>query len=114
MAEQEFEIKRNDREPSLRIRLVNADKTAFDLTGYTLPVFHMRQQGETVMKVNLPGVIESPATGGILRYDWAAGDTDTEGVFDAEFRLTSPASKQRTFPRKGQFHVRITPDIDDA
>jgi len=109
-----FQIKRHDLEPSIRVTVKSKSTgLAIDLTGYTSANFIMRQADAVAPKVDAAAVIED-AAGGILRYDWASGDTDTAGIYDAEFSILTPGAKQRTFPGSGFIRIAIDPDLDDA
>jgi hypothetical protein len=52
------------------------------------------------------------ATGGIARYDWAAGDTNTPGIYSAEFAITFSDGRQLTFPNDGFMLFEIAKDIN--
>lgn len=105
-------IKRNDREPSVNAVLWCGTDTASvtsALTGATLK-FIMRPRGSVTPKVNAVASIISPANR-TVRYDWAAGDTDTAGTFDAEFEVTTAAGKKYTFPNGKHLEVQIAEDL---
>lgn len=120
----DYEMKRHDLDPVVRgtiTKKVNGVATAVDLTGYTLPRFHMKLSSEkdddaAALKVDATAVIED-AVNGIVRYDWVAGDTDTAGNYVAEFELTSPTSRKRTFPaskNKRFITIQILGDLDNG
>lgn len=105
-------IKRNDREPSVSAVLwAGTDPAALTtaLTGATLK-FIMRLRGGTTTKVNSSATIVSAAAR-TVRYDWAAGDTDTAGEYDAEFEVTTSGGKKYTFPNGKHLEVQITEDL---
>jgi hypothetical protein len=60
----------------------------FDLTAATNVQFKMRAVGSSTLKVNAPAVIELPATGGNVRYDWAAVDVDTAATYLVWWEVT--------------------------
>lgn len=103
-----FNIKQNDRLPSLSATLTTVDGTAVDLTGGTVKLL-MRSKGGSV-KVNSAAVIVNP-TSGAVRYDWGATDTDAVGTYQAEFEFTDGSGKKETFPNDGYLAVVITDDI---
>lgn len=108
-----FDIKRHDLRPSIRISVTNAsDGSAYDLTGATATFLMYDCDGN--MKVTAAAAIEAPATDGILRYDWIAGDTDTEGEWLAEFEVDFGGGDKITFPNNGVLTVRIYEDLNDA
>jgi hypothetical protein len=104
-------IKRNDREPSVNAVLYGGDLAAVTaaLSGGTLK-FIMRQRGGTTTKVNSGATIVSAALR-TVRYDWAAGDTDTAGQFDAEFEVTTSGGKKFSFPNGKHLEVQIAEDL---
>ena len=86
-----FYIKADDTAPSLRAVLEDEDGVV-DLTGATV-AFVMRGRADSdgnvpaLVKVDAAGVVVDAANG-VVRYDWAAEDTDTPGTFDFEFKVT--------------------------
>jgi hypothetical protein len=111
----DFSIKRGDRKPALRATLStrNADGTtsAVNLTGATVE-FRLKAPGARSAKVAAAAAVEN-AAGGIVRYDWGSGDTDTARPdFRAEFRVTFADSTTETFPGRGYLTVEISEDLD--
>jgi hypothetical protein len=94
-------IWRNDRLPVLSILAAYRDGTPVDLTGATAPTFKMSAAGATAPKVDAAATVTDPAAGAIA-YAWAAGDTDTPGIFAAQFSVLL-AGKSLTFPGPDQF-----------
>ena len=83
--------------------------TPFDLTGWTSPTFVMATgNDEDTRKVNYAAAVIEDATGGQLRYDWAAADVDTGGEYMGRFRLTDPSGLQRHFPGSGYIRINIS------
>jgi len=79
-------LKRNDTGPSVRIQVQSRETgKPIDLTG-AFAVFSMTDR-DGVLKVNRSSAVVETGDEGFVRYDWAAGDTDTAGVFDAEFEV---------------------------
>lgn len=60
-------------------------------------------------KVNRQAVVVNGALGQV-RYDWAAGDTDTAGNFSGEFKV-SVAGAITTYPSSSYIPIYITPDL---
>jgi hypothetical protein len=108
----EFVIKRGDLLPSVRMVVANRDTSAFDFTGYTAPIFIMRLSGAAAPQVAGPAAFDD-VVGGVLRYDWQAGDTAVEGTFKCEFQALDPFGKKRTFPSSGYGVVRVLEDLND-
>lgn len=53
----------------------------------------------------------SAAKRGKVRYDWLPGETDSPGVYRAQFRYTSPAGVVKHFPNDGWEDVIIHPAV---
>lgn len=66
-----------------------------------------------VPKVNAPCVVVDAAAG-IVRYDWAAADTNTPGVYEAEWEVVGADGKPQTFPTAGYDKVTVYRDKDSA
>jgi len=108
---QQRRIKRNDTSPPLRAQIVNASNgQPLDLTGATVR-FHMVDE-DGALSVDAAALIEAPETNGIVRYDWAAGDTANAGHFDAEFEITLLGGAKETHPQGGFIQVHILEDLD--
>lgn len=75
-----------DRNPSIT-DVITVGGVVQNLTGKT-GTFKMRQRGSSTLKVNQPVSNALDATGAV-RYDWAATDVDTEGIFDVWWEITS-------------------------
>lgn len=103
-------LKVGDRLPALAATLASADGTPKNLTGHTV-LFLMRPAKDATPTINAAAVVvDAPA--GVVRYDWAAVDVDTEGVYLAEFEVTETATgKKQTFPNFGHIAVVIQADI---
>ena len=105
MIQQSFFIKRGDTSPSLRVAL---GPTTVDLTGAAVNL-QMRRRRSTLV-IDSAAVIES-ASPPIVRYDWAAGDTATAGIYEAEFRVTFADGTTETFPNRNFIAVHIEEDV---
>jgi len=108
-----FVIKRHARRPYLRVLLKGSDGVAFDLTGAASVTFIM-YDSEGLVKVNSPGVLESPLTTGVVKYQWGATDTNTAGEYRAEFDIVYTGGEKLTVPIKGNLAVRIYEDLNNA
>lgn len=106
-------IKQHDTQPSISATLTE-DGVAVDITGATV-TFVMRPRlcrhevPAASPKVEAAAVVVDAATGQV-RYDWAVGDTDTEGQFDAEFKV-SIAGAVTTYPSSGYLPIVISKDL---
>lgn len=103
-----FYMKQNDTSPSIKIECADGDDAIIPVTGASVNFF-MRDANGTV-KVNGAGdVVDGP--NGIIKYDWVLTDTNTVGVFNAEFQVTFAGGEIETFPNKGYISVVIGDDI---
>jgi hypothetical protein len=108
-----FYIKQNDTQPSISATLTE-DGVAVDITGATV-TFVMRprlcrhQVPAANPKVEAAATVVDAATGQV-RYDWAAGDLDTEGLFDGEFKVTL-AGAVTTYPSTGYIPINVVKDL---
>lgn len=105
-----FQIKQNDTSPAIRAALKDGNNSAIDLTDATVR-FHMKDLSGTVI-VDAEASVISPATSGIVQYDWSAADTDTAGSYYAEFEVTYANAKIETFPNNSNISVSIRPELN--
>lgn len=103
-----FVIKQNDRSPSISNTLT-AGGVAVDLTGTTVK-FIMRAPGASTAKVNASAVLVD-ADSGSVRYDWGATDTDTAGLYRAEWEVTFAGGIKRTWPAEDYLYVMVVSDL---
>lgn len=104
-----FYLKRGDRRPVIQATLKDS-VGAIDLTTAVGVAFQMSHPGGAV-KVNAAATIVTAASG-IVRYSWGATDTDTAGVFDAEWEIDWGAGLTQTVPSDGFDRVVISDDLD--
>jgi len=111
MSDTDFEIKQGDTDPSLKAQLIDGEDPV-DLTNASV-AFKMKHLSK---KTTVEGlcIIEDPQTGAVV-YDWEDTDTDTTGLYEAEFRLDydSPTSFEdfdgdETFPPRSFLTIRVT------
>src|SRR5512142_3200877 len=109
-----FTIKQNDLRPYFVVALKDdygeATEAAVDLSTAGSATFHMRATGGTVAKVSAAGTITN-ALGGEVTYQWAAGDLDTVGTYEAEMEVFWGDGKNETFPSDGYWTIEVTDDI---
>jgi hypothetical protein len=88
----------DDTGPSVTGTITNLDGTAFNLTNCTVR-FGLRGAQDGRLKVDAPAVVTN-AAGGLVRYDWAAGDLDTPGSYESRWRIynTTGGSVERSDP----------------
>jgi len=104
-----FNIKQNDTSPSILTTLIDGDGLVVDITGNLGVTFHMRDS-EGIVVIDTAAVVVD-ASSGLVRYDWLAADTDTAGVFQAEFEVTYVDGRIETFPNASYIEIIITDDI---
>jgi hypothetical protein len=102
-----FYIKRGDRLPAFTRTLEDANGNPVDLTGGTVQFRMLPVQGGSLIT---GAATVTAATAGLVRYNWAAGDTDLVGMFLAEWEATF-SGQVETFPNGGYDVVRITADL---
>lgn len=107
----DFIVKQDDRREPIERTLKGSDGVAVNLTGSTVR-FLMRGPvpGSSTLKVNTGATIVDAPTGKV-RYSWAAGDTDTQGLFEAEFEVTFGDGTRQTFPNDGFISVLVAEDL---
>lgn len=106
----DFVIKSFDRLPSIQATLSSAGGP-INLTTATAVRFIMRPAAGGAVKVNAPAVIVTPASG-VVRYDWAANDTNLAGSYQAEWSVTWADGKQQTVPTTSYHTVDVLADLD--
>jgi len=109
----EFEMVKGDLLPAIVATLKDTDGAVIALTGASVK-FHMKK-GATIL-VDSACTINS-ALGGIVQYDWVAGDTDVtidldgKAVCEGEFEVTFAGGKIQTFPTKPEFFVIFREEV---
>ena len=104
----DYVVKCNDTSPPISATLLQ-DGLPYDLTGATVN-FHMRLNGAALAKVDsVVTIIDS--TGGIVEYDWQAGDLDTPGIYQLEWEVTNPDTSITTFPSSGYTTLKVEEDL---
>lgn len=106
-------VKQNDTRPKIRAYAwQGTSSTAIDITGATV-VFNMRLSTSpgTVKVSRGSATIVSGATGG-MEYTLTSGQTDTVGLYQAEFEITFSDGGILTVPSGSNYiYVQIGDDI---
>jgi hypothetical protein len=110
-----FSIKQNDTAPSIAATLKDSGGLPVDLTGAQVKfIMATRPNGAQVehdaAKVDAAASIVDAAAGEV-RYDWQATDTDTAGVFDAEWEVTYASGAVETFPSGEYLIIKVLEDL---
>jgi hypothetical protein len=103
-------IKKDDLLPNIRATLTDADGSAIDLTLASGVRFVMKKPGATTSKVNASASVVTPGSG-VVQYTWSGTDTNTSGVYYAEFEVNWGGGVYQTFPASGYLEVEIVPDL---
>ena len=106
----DFYIKQNDTRSPISIICRDGSGAAIDLTGATVK-FIMATAAGTAPNVDLAGTVASPATSGVVQYQWATGNTATAGTYSAEFQVTFADGTIETFPNTSYITVHIFPEL---
>lgn len=102
----DFNIKQGDTSPDLVSTLKGADGVAVDLTGADVR-FIMTPRGETDPTIDGVADIDADPETGIVSYQWAEGDTEAAGLYDAEFEVTFVDYSVQTFPNSGYLRIQV-------
>lgn len=109
-----FHIKQNDTSPAIQSQLVNEDDEPIDFSSNGLQPassvdFHMIDEDDNVV-VNAAGVFDDKADGKVS-YSWQSGDTDTTGVYEAEWEVTYNSGAIESFPNSANLIVVIEEEL---
>lgn len=106
-----WSIKQNDREPAFTARLLE-DGSPMDLAGASVRFImkHVDAAEDEDPKVDAEASVVDEDLA-MVTYDWASGDTDTPGLYKAEFELTLSNGRTRTVPTKDYLHIRVIADL---
>lgn len=108
----DHDIKSFDRLPAIQATLALGGQPV-NLSTATRVDFIMRLSSGGAPKVNAAAVIVD-AAGGVVRYDWKVGDTDTPGKYQGEWEVHWPDDRTQTFPTKTYHSIDVLADLDGA
>ena len=104
-------MKKGDLLPDVTTQLIGPDGNPLNLTGVTSVTFLVRTVSGRLL-VNRAASIVEPATDGRVRHAWVAGDTDTIGTHNVEWRVVYPGAKPMTIPSRGYDQIEISARLD--
>lgn len=109
----DWSLKAHDRAPSIQATLsIGGSPVYLGDAGTSVKFIMAKAQGGSPV-VNAAAVIADPVNG-VVRYDWAAGDTATPGNYEAEWQVTWADGKEQTFPTLSYLSITILADLDNA
>jgi len=106
----DFYIKQDDLLPELQAILKDATLSVIDLTFATGVRFIMTDKVTGDKKVDAVATIVDDA-GGIVKYSWETGDTDTFGSYKGEFEVQYPGGKTLTVPNYTYINIKVVADL---
>lgn len=101
-------IKRGDTRNAIKAVLKAASGEPVDLTGCSVN-FHMAPLCRPAV-ISRAAHIED-ATGGEVWVVWAPGETDTAGIYRAEFEVIYDDGRRETYPNTGYISMQIIEDL---
>jgi hypothetical protein len=107
-----FNIKRNDTDKAIEAVLkINGIATGHLQAAESVKfIMSLAGKKNPVPKVNAAAQIDDPATASVS-YQWVAADTDTAGVYNAEWEVTYVGGGKATFPDDGYVTVNVIADL---
>lgn len=103
-------MKTGDLRPPVYASLTDSTSGIVDLSSASGVKFIMTLAGASVATVDTAASIVTGSTGDVA-YSWSSGDTDTAGIYNAEFEVNWGSSVYQTFPADGYIEVEIVEDL---
>lgn len=110
MSDPIFSLKVDDLWPRIAVTLEDSNGDPVDLSGVSSVTFSMSEVEAGTAKVVAQTALIVSATEGKVAYQWQAGDTDTEGLYKAEFNVVFTGAPG-TVPNGNYLLVRIIPHV---
>jgi hypothetical protein len=108
-----FVTKQGSQMEPLDLALTDKNGTPIDLTTVTSVVLYLRNPLTDVLLLNGVAMqVVSPATSGIVRYQWSAPDVAASGLYFAETKITWPSGRPQFVPADGYVVVRVTENLE--
>ncbi len=101
-------LKRGDTRHAIRAVLKDADGDPVNLTDCEVK-FHMAPLGRQAI-VNRAAHIQNAEKGEVWVV-WVPGETDTAGIYRAEFQVVYLDGRKETFPHNGYISIQIMNDL---
>jgi len=99
-------LKRGDTRNCIRAILKDADGTPVNIPECQEIRFLMAPLGRAAA-INRPVYIPDKGSPGEVWHVWVPGDTDTAGIYQAEFRVEYMDGRKETFPNDGYISIQI-------
>jgi hypothetical protein len=113
-----FEIKRGDRLPVFQTTLLDRSQQPIVVpTGGTSKAeLYMREAtaatGSTPFLIADLLVADQDVNKGLVSYAWEEGDTDVDGDYFGEVKVTYDTGVEQTYPTSGFITIKIWPDLE--
>ena len=98
-------IKQDDTQPAIRVRLKDSDGNPVNLTGATVRVA-IQHYSRPDIKFLRDAYIQDAITGEVWLV-WQSEETQVTGLYRIEFRVTYQDGNRETFPNDGYLMVNI-------
>jgi len=98
-------IKQDDTQPAMKVRLKDSAGNPANLTGATVRVA-IQHYSRPAIKFNRAAHIADAITGEVWLV-WQPEETETPGLYRIEFRVTYQDGNRETFPNDGYLLVNI-------
>jgi hypothetical protein len=105
----DFTIKKDNTAPFIRSRLIDRNGDAANLSGATV-AFNMAL-ANTPDTLKVSAGVATIVVDNLVQYAWQAGDTDTPGLYYAEFVVTYSGGTIETFPSADWNKIQIINDL---
>lgn len=104
----EYSIKASDTEPGLLVTLRNAGGLPVDLSNAIAVTATVLRKGDLfpIFMGRTMTIIDPPTAGQVL-LEWQQGDTDSSGIYSAEFAIAWPDDGRTTTPTKATYRFVI-------
>lgn len=114
MVQPDFSIKTGDTGPAIEATLTGANDEAVNIFDADVRFIMRSIRGtEAVLAAEAENLQVGEDTNvGKVRYEWAEGDTETPGLYFAEWEVTFQNDAVETFPNDGHLVVAVIEDLD--